>query len=254
MDALTLHNLQCGYPGGKVILRDVNAILQRGALTALLGANGIGKSTLLRTICGIQPPLGGEIIIEGQPLSSFAPRKLAQTISIVNTDATGAGGLTVEELVALGRHPFTGFFGRLSAADRQIVGEALEVVGMTAHSKDFVATLSDGMRQKVMIARALAQTTPIIILDEPTSFLDAASRIETLRLLNSLAAEQQKAVLISIHDIGQVLPLATRLWLITHDGKFITGDTEQLTRDCNVMDSLFANRNIKFDPARKEFF
>lgn len=254
MEPLTLHNLQCGYPGGKIILRDVNGALRRGALTALLGANGIGKSTLLRTICGVQPALGGEITVEGKPLRSITPRELARTISIVNTDHTGAGGLTVEELVALGRQPFTGFFGRLSSGDRQIVSRALEAVGMQSRRKEFVATLSDGMRQKAMIARALAQTTPIIILDEPTAFLDAASRIETLRLLRELATAQDKAVLISTHDIGQVLPLAADLWLLTHSRRFITGATVELTKDPDVMDSLFSNRDIKFDPLRQEFF
>ena len=254
MEPLTLYNLQCGYPGSAPILNNISGTLHRGVMTALLGANGIGKSTLLRTICGVQPSLGGEIIVEGKPLRSMTPRELARTVSIVNTDHTGAGGLTVEELVALGRHPFTGFFGRLSRADRDIVREALEAVGMAGRSTAFVATQSDGMRQKVMIARALAQTTPVIVLDEPTAFLDAASRIETLRLLRNLAEQQNKAVLISTHDIGQVLPLASHLWLLTHDRRFITGETAALTADSSVMDSLFSNREIKFDPVRQEFF
>ncbi|MDE6266111.1 MAG: ABC transporter ATP-binding protein [Muribaculaceae bacterium] len=253
MEPLTLHELQCGYPGA-VILDGISGTLHGGVLTALLGANGIGKSTLLRTICGVQPSLGGEVIVEGKPLKDMSRKELAQTISIVNTDQTGAGGLTVEELVALGRHPFTGFFGRLSGEDHKIVRNALEAVGMAHRSKDYVATLSDGMRQKVMIARALAQTTPIIVLDEPTAFLDAASRIETIRLLQKLATEQGKAVLISTHDIGQVLPLASHLWLLTHDRHFITGETGSLTSDSCVMDSLFSNRNVRFDPLRQEFF
>ncbi len=253
MEPLTLHKLTCGYHS-TVILRDIDATLHRGELTALLGANGTGKSTLLRTICGVQPALGGTIMVNGEPLGSMSPRKLARTISIVNTDHTGAGGLTVEELTALGRHPFTGFFGRLTHADRRIVREALEAVGMADRRTQFVATLSDGMRQKVMLARALAQTTPIIVLDEPTAFLDAASRVETMRLLRRLAVEQQKSILVSTHDIGQILPLAHRLWLLTHSRSFIAGETARLTADPGVMNTLFSNRDIKFDPVRQEFF
>lgn len=253
MEPLTLHKLTCGYRSA-VILRDIDATLHRGELTALLGANGTGKSTLLRTICGVQPALGGKVTVNGEPLGSMSPKKLARTVSIVNTDYTGAGGLTVEELTSLGRHPYTGFFGRLTRADRHIVRRALEAVGMQDYGDRFVATLSDGMRQKVMLARALAQTTPIIVLDEPTAFLDAASRVETMRLLRRLAVEQQKSILISTHDIGQILPLAHRLWLLTHDRRFIQGDAASLVATPEVMNSLFGNRDIKFDPLRQEFF
>ncbi|MEE0978128.1 MAG: ABC transporter ATP-binding protein [Muribaculaceae bacterium] len=253
MNAIELQNLSCGYSPTNIILCDLCGTLHHSSLTALLGENGIGKSTLLRTICGVQPGYGGQLLVEGEPLSDMQPRRLARTISIVNTDVTGAGGLTVEELVALGRHPFTGFFGRLTRYDRDIVTHALRQVGMNHARNSFVATLSDGMRQKVMIARALAQTTPIIILDEPTAFLDAASRIETLQLLRDLAVTRQKAILISTHDIGQVLPLASHLWLLTHSRRLVTGPTASLTSQPEIMDTLFGDRPVKFDPVRNDY-
>lgn len=252
---LSTNDLAVGYRNGKrisTVLEHINVSLYPGELVCLLGANGIGKSTLLRTISGVQSPLNGEITIAGRNIESFSSKELSKLIGIVYTDRTLAGALTVEELVSLGRQPYTGFFGRLDNDDRRVVAEAIENVGMSHKTHDYVATLSDGERQKAMIARALAQETPIIILDEPTAFLDVASRIETMQLLRNLAQSQQKAVLLSTHDVGLSLPLTDRLWLITAHSTMIEGSTSQLITD-GSLNNLFLNRNVVFDSKVKDF-
>lgn len=246
---LSTQDLTAGYYVGKKkspILERLNLTLNAGELVCLLGANGIGKSTLLRTLSGVQTPLEGKISIAGKDMSQCSARQLSRLISIVYTDRALAGALTVQEVVSLGRHPYTGFFGRLDIDDKTIVWQAMEAVGITHLAQKHIATLSDGERQKTMIARALAQQTPIIILDEPTAFLDVASRIETMQLLHSLALNQNKAILLSSHDISQSLVLAHRLWLLRNDRTMIDGMTEELIMK-GELEHLFANREIIFD-------
>ena len=252
---LSTIDLAVGYRNGKrvtEVLTHLDVSLYAGELVCLLGANGIGKSTLLRTISGVQPALRGTIEINGRDLTDYSSKELSKLIGIVYTDRTLAGALTVEELVSLGRQPYTGFFGRLDADDRQVVADAIESVGMSHKTHDYVATLSDGERQKAMIARALAQETPIIILDEPTAFLDVASRIETMQLLRQLAQSQQKAVLLSTHDVGLSLPLTDRLWLVTADSTVVEGTTSQFISD-GALNNLFPGRSIAFDSSVMDF-
>lgn len=238
----------------KVVLSHLSLSLERGKLTCLFGANGIGKSTLLRTLSGIQPALCGAIMLYGnKDLNSLSRIELAKIISIVNTDYTAAGALSVDEVVSLGRYPYTGFFGVLSREDKKITDNAISSVGLTHLRNRHIATLSDGERQKAMIARALAQDTPIIILDEPTSFLDAASRIETLSLLKSLTREYNKAVLVSTHDISQSLTQADNLWLLTSDKKLICGKVEDILAEKSTLDRLFQGRNVTFSKERLDF-
>lgn len=246
---LSTDNLTVGYRSGNkvtAVLSGLNLSLNAGQLVCLLGANGIGKSTLLRTLSGVQEPLTGTITVSGKDMCRCSTRELSKLISIVYTDRTLAGALTVQEVVSLGRHPYTGFLGRLGREDRLIVAEAIEAVGITSLSQKHIATLSDGERQKTMIARAIAQQTPIIILDEPTAFLDVASRIETMRLLHNLAGTQNKAILLSSHDIGQSLSLAHRLWLLRDDHSMTSGVTEDLILS-NEIEHLFSNRDVTFD-------
>ena len=248
-------NLSAGYVSGKktdVILRDVTLMLHEGMLVSILGANGIGKSTLLRTISGVQRPVAGEVLLCGKPIGAYNRRRLSQLVSIVSTDRTYAGGFTVEELVGLGRQPHTGFFGRLDDLDRQIVAQAMESVGIAHKAKAFVAELSDGERQKTMIAKALAQEARIIILDEPTSFLDVASRIEILRLLHRLAHEEGKSILLSSHDIAQSLAFSDRLWLLASDRTLTDGVTEDLVLD-GRMNDLFVSDCVVFDSVAGEY-
>ena len=182
-------------------------------LTCLIGANGAGKSTLLRTIAGFQLPIEGTVLLGGDDVRTLSPRQRAERMAVVLTDRPDVMCTTVWEMVATGRAPFTGFWGRLSGKDRDIVTHSLCLVGIEHMSDRTVTTLSDGERQKVMIAKALAQQTPIIILDEPTAFLDYPSKVEVMQLLKLIAHEEHKTVLLSTHDLELAVSSADRLWL-----------------------------------------
>jgi iron complex transport system ATP-binding protein len=220
--------------------------LYAGELTSLLGLNGSGKSTLLRTLCGFQPALGGTIILNNRMLSDYSQSEQARLIGVVLTEKTNAGGITVYELVSLGRHPYTGFFGRLQAHDKQAVQESLEAVGMTHKASCFVSELSDGERQKTMIAKVLAQQCPIILLDEPTAFLDVTSRIETMALLHRLSVEQGKAILLSTHDLDLALQTSDRLWLLSNNKPVECGAPEDLILSGDF-GTVFNKTGITFD-------
>lgn len=244
------HDLAVGYRNGKnevTLLKDLNLSLEKGKLVALLGQNGAGKSTLLRALTCDERPLSGSIQVNGKNLLEMSQKERSRLIGLVSTERIQAGALTVTELVGLGRQPHTGFLGRMDDEDREIVSQAMADAGIIGKADEYIASLSDGERQKAMIARALAQQTPIIILDEPTAFLDVASRIETMRLLQTLAHDRGKAVLLSSHDISQSLMLADELWLITTDRQVLTGETARLVAD-GAMDHLFDNRSIHFNP------
>lgn len=243
------HRLSAGYRekhGYKTVVREASLQITASTVTCLLGANGAGKSTLLRTLSGLQPPLSGTVRICGRDSKEISDRQRARLMGVVYTERTGAGALTVSETVALGRQPYTGFFGRLSSVDLNIVARSLEQVGMEHFAHRYFGTLSDGERQKIMIARALAQETPLLLLDEPTSFLDVASRLEVMALLKNLSAEQGKAILLSTHDVAEALSIATNIWLIMEDGQLIAGPKTEII-ESGAMDRLFVNRGIAFD-------
>ncbi len=245
----TTHDLAVGYRNGKqqvTLLNNLNLSLESGKLVALLGQNGAGKSTLLRALTCDERPLAGTIEVNGKNLLDMSQKDRSRLIGLVSTERVQAGALTVTELVGLGRQPHTGFLGRLDDEDRAIVRQSMEDAGIIGKANEYMPSLSDGERQKAMIARALAQQTPIIILDEPTAFLDVASRIETMRLLQTLAHDRGKAVLLSSHDISQSLMLADELWLITTDRQVLTGTTRELVA-AGAMNRLFENRDIHFN-------
>lgn len=249
MPILSTHNLAIGYSHGgnhSIVMSGLNVALRQGRLTALLGSNGIGKSTLLRTISGAQLALGGSIALDGRNMDEIGRKELSRLMSLVFTDRTQAGGLTVRELVSLGRQPHTGFLGRLDSHDRATVEKAVADVGVAHKIDSYVAELSDGERQKVMIAKALAQETPVIILDEPTAFLDVASRIDTLRLLSDLAHSSDKAILLSTHDVAQTLILADDLWVVTKERQLIAGATEDVVLS-GAMDRMFTSESVQFN-------
>lgn len=249
MAILTTHDMAVGYGQGNkrtILLSDLNLRLEQGSLVALLGKNGAGKSTLLRALTCDSQPINGSVEIDGKPSDEISKRDLSRLIALVATERIMGGAFTIRELVALGRQPHTGFLGRLSRHDDEVVQQSLEAVGIAHKAEQHVAQLSDGERQKAMIAKALAQETPIIVLDEPTAFLDVASRIETMKLLHSLAREQNKAVLLSSHDISQSLLLADELWVITQDREVVTGSTEQVVMS-GAMDRVFDNSSILFN-------
>lgn len=217
---ITLKNLVVGYPDGRhtrQLNHAANEEAHDGMLTCLIGANGAGKSTLLRTIAGFQLPLEGTVLLGGDDVRALSPRQRAERMAVVLTDRPDVMCTTVWEMVATGRAPFTGFWGRLSSKDRNIVTRSLRLVGIEWMADRTVASLSDGERQKVMIAKALAQQTPVILLDEPTAFLDYPSRVEVMQLLLNIAHEEHKTVLLSTHDLDLALQTADRIWLFERE-------------------------------------
>ena len=245
-------NLSIGYvlKGGhlKLVHDALDLNLYPGEVTCLLGLNGAGKSTLLRTLCGFQPSLGGEIELKGKPLASYSQGDFSRMVGVVLTEKTNAGGITVYELVSLGRHPYTGFFGQLRQDDRRIIEESLAAAGIAHKARNYVSELSDGERQKAMIAKALAQQCPIILLDEPTAFLDVTSRIETMVLLHKLAVEQHKAILLSTHDLDLAIQMGDCLWLQEKGRPMACGTPEDLILS-GAFESFFGKEGIVFDPS-----
>ena len=247
--AVEARALAIGYNEGKkrkVVQSNVNLSLYSGQVTCLLGLNGAGKSTLIRTLCGFQPPLEGDVLLRGKRLSSYSQSEFAREVGVVLTEKTNAGGITVYDLVSLGRHPYTGFFGSLKEKDHRIVENSLEAAGIANKSSCYVSELSDGERQKVMIAKVLAQECPIIILDEPTAFLDVTARIETMVLLRKLAKEQNKAIVLSTHDIDSAIQMADNLWLLSKGKQVRFGTPEDLIMD-GTIGEFFSKENIVFD-------
>lgn len=241
MSSITLSNLTVGYQQTRrtptAVLAGLNATLCSGRLTCLVGANGIGKSTLLRTLAAFQPPIAGQMHYlsdeQAAPinLATLSQARLARLVSVVLTAKPSVENLSVEQVVALGRSPYTNIWGTLRAEDHRMVEWAMDVVGITGLRHRLVQTLSDGERQKMMIAKALAQDTPVILLDEPTAFLDYKSKVEVLDLLARLAHETNKMVLLSTHDLEQAVHAADALWVVA---KQQLGDG---TQPCSRSDS-----------------
>lgn len=208
---IRLENISLSY-GSRTILQDVSLHLGRGELCALVGRNGAGKSTLLRAITSNKNTLIG-----GTPLGNLSPEQLAKCVAIVTTERLRIENLLVEDLVAMGRAPYTNWVGHLQDVDRDIVGKAIEAVGMGCFVGRDTSSLSDGELQRVMIARAIAQQTPIILLDEPTAFLDIPTRFEVCRLLADLAHKENKCILFSTHDVDAALPVCDSFAIIEEE-------------------------------------
>lgn len=231
---ITLSHLSVGYKVGHTVVSDINLTLQSGQLACLIGENGVGKSTLLKTLTGFLPKLEGSLLLDGKDISEFSQRALARQISIVLTQKPDVQNLTVEEIVGLGRSPYTGFFGKLHANDQQIVDESITTVGIEKLKNRMIQTLSDGERQKVMIAKALAQQTPVIFLDEPTAFLDFSSKVETFQLLQCMAHEMGKLVLLSTHDLELAVRFSDTLLQVNGDG-LRTVSNEEVTHQMQMI-------------------
>ncbi|WP_315514012.1 ABC transporter ATP-binding protein [Prevotella histicola] len=231
---ITLSHLSVGYKVGHAVVSDINLTLQSGKLASLIGENGVGKSTLLKTLTGFLPKLEGSLLLDGKDISEFSQRALARQISIVLTQKPEVQNLTVEEIVGLGRSPYTGFFGKLHANDQQIVDESITAVGIEKLKNRMIQTLSDGERQKVMIAKALAQQTPVIFLDEPTAFLDFSSKVETFQLLQRMAHEMGKLVLLSTHDLELAVRFSDTLLQVNGDG-LRTVSNEEVTHQMQMI-------------------
>ena len=208
---IRLENISLSY-GSRTILRDVSLHLGKGELCALVGRNGAGKSTLLRALTS-----NAATCIDGVPMRDLSPEKLAQSVAIVTTERIRIENMLVEDLVAMGRAPYTNWVGHLQEVDRQVVGEAIAMVGLSDFAKRDISTLSDGELQRAMIARAIAQQTAIILLDEPTAFLDIPTRFEVCRLLADLAHNEGKTILFSTHDLDSALPVCDSFAIIEGD-------------------------------------
>jgi iron complex transport system ATP-binding protein len=210
---IEITNLEIGYKSKgkhKTVFKGINLHLHAGDLVGLIGDNGIGKSTLLKTITGNLAPLAGDIKINNTPSSKFTAQQLAQLLSIVVTEKIGGFNLTVWDVVATGRTPYINIFGKLSTEDESIVTKALEQLNLLPLKDKLIDELSDGQRQKVMIAKSLAQQTPIIVLDEPTAFLDHTSKHQLFSILKKLCAEQGKLIIVSSHDLELMKPYINR--------------------------------------------
>ena len=248
MESVILHNLSIGYQNKgneKVVASGLNAAIHRGELTCLLGRNGIGKSTLLRTLSAFQPALDGEVMMDTMSLTTLTDKERSRLIGIVLTEKPDVQNMTIEELVGMGRSPYTGFWGTLDSDDKAIVDEAIRLVGVESLKGRMIHTLSDGERQKVMIAKALAQQTPIIYLDEPTAFLDFPSKVEMMQLLRRLANDEQKTIFLSTHDVELSLQLADCIWLMEPE-QLSVGTPRQLA-DQGVLERFIAHDGIRFD-------
>ena len=242
---LTLGYSQSRRPA-RIVTEDVNATLLPGELVCLLGPNGAGKSTLLRTLAGMQSPLGGSVRLMGEDVFRLDARELARRMSIVLTERVSAGSLSAYALVALGRHPYTDWTGRLRDEDEQIVRWAIDAVQARPLAGRSVAELSDGERQKIMIARALAQQPALMLLDEPTAFLDLPHRVEVMHILRQLAHEGGQAILLSTHDLDLALRHADRIWLLPPGGPLQVGAPEDLVLS-GAFARTFTTSGLTFD-------
>ncbi len=246
---IRLEGLSIGYRvknKTKVVASKIDASLYAGKLTCLIGSNGIGKSTLLRTLSAFLPKISGSIFIGEREISEFSSKELSRLISVVLTSKLDMMNMMVEEIVGMGRTPYTGFWGTLRRGDEGIVLKSMKQVGISHLMNRMVNTLSDGERQKMMIAKALAQETPIICLDEPTAFLDYPSKVEMMQLLLKLCRETGKTIFLSSHDLELVLQIADTLWLMTEDEGLQVGTPRELS-DSGVISRFIDRGGISFD-------
>ena len=240
MALLSTENLSIGY-GKKVLARNIALELNTGDLVGLIGQNGVGKSTLIRTLAALQTKHSGEIYLDGKPIKSS--KSAAKSISVVLTGKSDTLNLTVVELLALGRHPYTGWLGYLKKDDKKKIEEALALMEINYIANTKLFELSDGQLQKAMIARALAQNTAIIILDEPTSHLDLKNKIDVLELLKKIA-NQGKGVLISTHEVGLAGKYCNRFWCMDFGERMLTGDPQELITKGKVQHYLHIKRDL----------
>lgn len=254
--AIEIYGLKVGYSpanGESGFVREaISFSACGGEMIALIGPNGIGKSTLLRTMAGFQKGLDGQILYYGKPVDRFSPSELSRMLSFVSTESVQVSNLRVADLVAYGRFPYTGWLGRLSETDRLMVSDALEKVGLLKFARRMVTQLSDGERQRALIARALAQDTPFILLDEPTAFLDVKNKYEIFHLLHQLARENNKTIILSTHDLNIALREMDKFWIML-DYESIEGAPEDAVLN-GWLDRLFSSGNVAFDTNSGDFY
>lgn len=249
-ELLTTKDLTIGYPKGRnsaqILLSGLSLSVEAGELVCLLGENGSGKTSLLRTFAGMNESLCGEILLLGKPLSSYTPNELAKFRAIVLTEKINGAMLTGRELVAIGRHPYTDWRGQLNCNDRALISETLQLVGAEKLENSLFNQLSDGQKQKLLIARALAQEPRLLILDEPTAFLDLARRAEIMLLLKELTRVTGCAVIVATHDLDSALRVADRFWLIGSDGQLFDDAPESIVIN-GLFENAFSNTDLYFN-------
>lgn len=252
---IALDNAAIGYKGKSssvhIVKSGISVYALKGELVAVIGGNGVGKSTLLKTISGFQSPVSGEVLIMGKAVNTYPEKELALIMSFVSTEIIRVPNLSVFDLVSLGRYPYTNWFGSMLAEDRRIVEEAIIAVGLQGYENRMVNCISDGERQKAMIAKALAQDTDVIVLDEPTAFLDLSNKYEIVHILHRLASEKGKTILFSTHDLTTAIAESDRIWLML-DESVDQGAPEDLILNGNF-DAIFHNEHLFFDQEKGDF-
>lgn len=251
---LTVNSLEIGYTTGKrkkVLLPPLNACAREGELIAIIGRNGIGKSTLLRTLAGLQQNLGGDISYFGKKISDYSRSDLALKVGYISTEPVRVANMSVYDLVSIGRFPYTNWIGKIDAADHRIIMNSLEMTSMTSLRHKYFSELSDGERQKAMIARILAQDTSLMIMDEPTAFLDIGSKYEILHLMHQLTRKSGKTIIFSTHDLQSAVSQSDKIWLILED-KLKEGAPEDLMIE-GAFDHLFESSHIRFNSTDGSF-
>lgn len=242
-EILALKNLEIGYSGIS-ILPPINTSLNEGDLIALVGPNGAGKSTLFKTLSAHIKPVGGLVELLGKDLFAYNPKERASILGIVLTERPEEPFLKVYDIVASGRFPYTGFFGNLNHDDETYIKESLEIVGIIKLIDRIFVSLSDGEKQKVMIAKAIAQNTKIIFMDEPTAFLDYPSKIELFALMKRLTTEQNKTILFSSHDLELLIRYTDKLWMVSPEKPLVSGQSNELLKNGIVYEYFGMRENF----------
>lgn len=245
---LSLVDLEIGFISKgqrKVLTSPINATSSVGELIAIIGHNGVGKSTLLRTLTGLQVPISGTVYINEKNLNEYSRIEIAKNIGYISTEIIKVGNMSVYDLVALGRFPYTNWMGKISNKDHEIITDSIEKVGMLDFSNKYITELSDGERQRIMVARVLAQDTGLLVMDEPTAFLDIRNKFEIVHLMHTLTRERGKTVIFSTHDLQTAINEADKIWLVLENG-IIEGAPEDLILN-GSFNFLFNDSQLKFD-------
>jgi iron complex transport system ATP-binding protein len=253
-EILSLDSLKIGYASGKnekSILPPLNASAGKGELVAVIGRNGIGKSTLLRTITGLQTSLGGEIFLDNKNIRAYSRTELARKVGYISTEIVKVSNMNVYDLVSLGRFPHTNWMGKIDQQNNEIINDSIEKTGMSAFRNRLISELSDGERQRAMIARILAQDTPVMVMDEPTAFLDIGNKFEIIHLMHLLSRERKKTIIFSTHDLHMAVSQSDKIWLIL-ENKLIEGAPEDLMIQ-GAFDHLFDSSHVRFNPENGTF-
>lgn len=253
---LQTKGLSTGYRdrkrGERIISKDLNVSIAPGELVMFMGPNGSGKSTLMHTIAGLLPPISGEVLIGEESVAKQSIGQIAKMLSLVLTERITSATMTVEDVVSIGRYPHIGYLGKLSEYDHKLVAEAIELCNLRGMEQRTLSELSDGERQRTMIARALAQQTPLILLDEPTAHLDLPSRLDVILMLRRLAHDMKRSILVSTHELDLALSWADTIWLLDREGRLTTGAPEDLVLAGSV-EKTFGNEWLGYDSEAGEF-